>query len=175
MTTRFRGLLTRACALGAPHQRSCGSGGLAAGSFSGGSTSLSSSPWFVARRAFRGSAARARRAPGEGAEEGVGAGAEAEEADTYRGPGGLTARQIFEAMQAGGKAAGDPYWRQDGELAEELKFSDAEALPQDLTALKVGQLQEALHRRGLRSDDCFDKESLVLRLQRALEEGGGGH
>ena len=105
----------------------------------------------------------------------------------------MTARQIFEQMQAGGKAAGDPYFRDATDVEQEHEprsravsgsvttnvEEEAKAVAaaeRDLLArggvhtLTAKQLKAALRRRGLHIDDCFDKESLETRLQTALEE-----
>ena len=91
---------------------------------------------------------------------------EPEEADTYRGPGGLTARDIFAAVQKGA-AEGDPYWKSEETLKQQVASAaeHEQFYVDDLRKLSVGRLQEALQRRGLPFQDCLDKESLVERLE----------
>ena len=98
-------------------------------------------------------------------------GDEPEEADTYRGPGGLTAREIFAAVQKGA-AEGDPYWKSEEALKQEVAAAaeHEQFYVDDLRKLSVGRLQEALQRRGLPFEDCLDKESLVERLEVATKD-----
>ena len=93
-------------------------------------------------------------------------------ADEYRGPGGLTALQIFDAMQKG-KDEGDPYWKSDEALRQQLNtgaHAFLDHMPDDLSRLTVGELQEALRKLGVGFADCLDKESLVSRLQASITQ-----
>ena len=94
-----------------------------------------------------------------------------EEADTYFGPGGLTAREIFAAVQKGA-AEGDPYWKSEEALKQQVAAAaeHEQFYVDDLRKLSVGRLQEALQRRGLPFEDCLDKESLVERLEVATKD-----
>ena len=98
-------------------------------------------------------------------------GDEPEEADTYRGPGGLTAREIFAAVQKGA-AEGDPYWKSEEALKQQVAAAaeQEQFYVDDLRKLSVGRLQEAFQRRGLPFEDCLDKESLVERLEVATKD-----
>ena len=85
--------------------------------------------------------------------------------DVFRGPGGYTARELFNLV--GGKGA-------EGEAPAEAPAGGGAAArsvdPADLDTMTVPQLMEVLRGAGVDYTDCFDRESL---LDKAKEHLGG--
>jgi len=86
-----------------------------------------------------------------------------EEYDTYKGPGGLTARQIFQRVQQG-QHEGDVYWQEEqgasplpGDNADE-----SEQVPEDMS---IKELQACFQASDIDYSDCIEKVDLIQRYK----------
>lgn len=74
--------------------------------------------------------------------------------DIYRGPGGLTARQIFEKIQQG----------KEKDNLKTPENNPGDDIP-NVNDLSIRELQEALQQKGIDYSDCIEKVELVERYR----------
>jgi hypothetical protein len=80
-----------------------------------------------------------------------------EDPDLYKGPGGLTARQIFQAVRDGGKAKAAP---------TQAKSSSTDTQPFDTMSSK--ELRQVLKEHNVDFRDCFEKCELIKRAEKTV-------
>ena len=97
-----------------------------------------------------------------------------EDPDEYRGPGGLTATEIFKKVQESAgrdKAYSESIMddlQREFHAAEETK--EREEMRNSPDNMSVRELREALDAHSVDHSDCFEKSDLIQRARDVLEE-----